>query len=74
MRITYDRQANAAYLHLTDQVLLGGLSTTTADTPPGVKASIALDWMAERLIGIEILDANAFLPADLLEHAEIIDG
>ena len=40
--------------------------------PPGVEAWIALDWRAERLIGIEVLDANAFLPADLLEEAQNI--
>lgn len=72
MRITYDREANAAYIHLTDQPLPGGHTTTRAETPPGVEAWIALDWRAERLIGIEVLDANAFLPADLLEEAQNI--
>lgn len=70
MRITYDREANAAYIHLTDQALPGGHTTTTADAPPGVQAWIALDWKAERLVGIEILDANTFLPSDLLDQAE----
>jgi uncharacterized protein YuzE len=68
--ITYDRDANAAYIHLTDQTLPGGHATTRADTPPGLHAWIALDWKAERLVGIEILDADSTLPADLLDQAE----
>jgi uncharacterized protein YuzE len=68
--MTYDREANAAYLHLTDQELPGGHSTTRGETPPGVDAWTALDWKADRLIGIEILDANAFLPTDLLDQVD----
>lgn len=70
VRITYDPEINAAYIHLTDQELPGHHTTTKAPAPPGVKAWIALDWNAERLIGIEVLDANAFLPTDLLDQAE----
>jgi hypothetical protein len=36
------------------------------------RGPLEYDWKAERIIGIEILDANAFLPADLLAQAEII--
>jgi uncharacterized protein YuzE len=70
VRITYDREANAAYIQLTDQTLPGAHTTTTADAPPGVQAWIALDWRDERLVGIEILDANSFLPPDLLDEAD----
>ena len=72
MRATYDREANAAYIYLSDEELPGGHSTTKAGTPPGVKAFVALDWKAERLVGIEVLDADAFLPPDLLEQADDI--
>jgi uncharacterized protein YuzE len=68
----YDRRANAVYLHLTDQPLPPGHSTTRAQAPPGLDAFIALDWRGNQLIGIEILDASTVLPADLLNHAEII--
>ena len=70
VRVTYDREANAVYIHLTDQELPGGHTTTKAGAPPGVKAWVALDWKADRLVGIEVLDANVFLPTDLLEQAE----
>jgi uncharacterized protein YuzE len=70
VRITYDRDANAAYLHLTASELEPGRDTTTAALPPGVNGFIALDWKDDRLGGIEVLDANERLSADLLEHAE----
>jgi uncharacterized protein YuzE len=72
VRITYERQANAAYIHLTDLPLQPGHATTRAQAPPGLDALIALDWRANQLTGIEVLDASQLLPADLLEHAEII--
>ena len=72
MRITYDRQANTAYLHLTSQPLPAGQVTTRAQPPPGLDAFIALDWHGNQLTGIEILDASTILPADLLDQAEII--
>jgi hypothetical protein len=62
--------ANAAYIHLTDEELPGHHTTTKAAAPPEIKAWIALDWKAERLVGIEILDAAAHLPWDLLDQAE----
>jgi uncharacterized protein YuzE len=72
VRITYDRQANAAYLHLTGQPLPPGQTTTRAPAPPGTDAFIALDWRGNQLVGIEVLDASSILPADLLDQAEII--
>ena len=56
MRVTYDRQANAVYIQLTDEALTPGRTTLRAD-PPGVEAFIALDWKDDRLVGIEVLDA-----------------
>ena len=70
MRITYDRQANTAYLHLTSKPSPASQVTTRAQPPPGSDAFIALDWRGEQLVGIEILDASTLLPADLLDQAE----
>lgn len=72
MRITYDRQANAAYLHLASQPLAASQVTTRAWPPPGLEAFIALDWHDGQLVGIEILDASTVLPSDLLDQAEIV--
>jgi hypothetical protein len=45
-------------------------ATTRAQTPPGLDAFIALDWRGGQLTGIEILDASAILPPDLLESSK----
>jgi uncharacterized protein YuzE len=72
VRISYDRAANAVYLHLTDQPLTpGGRTTTQAELPPGLDGFVALDWKDGRLVGIEILDASTRLPHDLLDQVEI---
>jgi hypothetical protein len=67
---TYDRQANAVYFELTGEALTPGRTTLRAPAPPGVEAFIALDWKDDRLVGIEVLDADLILPADFLEQAE----
>lgn len=70
MRITYDRDANAAYIHLAEPPYPSGHTTTTAESPPGVHAFIALDWQNHLLVGIEILDADIILPQVLLDQAQ----
>ena len=73
MRITYDRQADAVYIHLTEGELPPGRTATVKAQPPaGVEASVMLDWKDDCLIGIEVLDASIRLPQDLLDGAEII--
>ncbi len=72
MRITYDRQANAVYVYLTDEPLTPGRTSTPADPPDGVQAFIVLDWKDDRLVGLEVLDARERLHPDLLAEAEII--
>ena len=72
MRITYDRAANAAYIYLTDVELEPGRTTTLAALPPGVDGFVALDWQDDRLVGIEVLDADTRLRPELLEQAEDI--
>jgi uncharacterized protein YuzE len=72
VRITYDRATNAAYIHLTEAELEPGRTTTSAALPPGVHGFVALDWQDDRLVGIEVLDADTRLRPDLLEQAEDI--
>lgn len=73
MRITYDPDANAAYLYLTNEELPPGRQSIQAATPPGIEAFIVLDWQDGRLVGIEILDARSKLHHDLLDQAEVIN-
>ncbi|MDQ6777197.1 MAG: DUF2283 domain-containing protein [Actinomycetota bacterium] len=70
MRITYDRDANAAYIYLTDVELEAGRTTIPASLPPGLAGFVALDWKDDRLVGIEVLDADTRLCPELLEQAE----
>jgi uncharacterized protein YuzE len=70
VRITYDRDANAAYIHLTEVASEAGRTTIAAALPPGVDGFVALDWKDNRLVGIEVLDADERLRPDLLEQAE----
>ena len=72
MRITYDPQANAVYLYLTDEPLTPGRTTIQATNPPTVPGFVALDWKDGRLVGIEILDASTRLHHDLLQEAETL--
>lgn len=72
MRITYDRSADAAYIHLVSFKPGGAAKTYTCD-PAEIKGMINLDFNADdQLIGIEILGASKRLPAMLLDSAEKI--
>jgi len=70
MRLTYDGEADAAYLYLTSETLTAGRDTTGCDCPDGVQAMVNLDWKDGKLVGLEVLDAKSVLFGDLLtEHA-----
>ncbi|MCO5144702.1 MAG: DUF2283 domain-containing protein [Aquamicrobium sp.] len=59
--VTYDAQANAAYIRFSDLKVL-----ESEEVSPGV----VFDYDAEgRLVAIELLDAKAQLPPELLAEA-----
>lgn len=59
--VTYDAQANAAYIRFSDLKML-----ESEEVSPGV----VFDYDAEgRLVAIELLDAKARLPPELLAEA-----
>jgi uncharacterized protein YuzE len=72
VRITYDPEADAAYVYLTGDRLTPGRTSIPADPPEGVQAFVVLDWKDDRLVGVETLDASHRLHPDLLEEAEIL--
>ena len=72
MRISYDADADAVYIHLGRQTADAHRATTQAATPDGVDGFVALDWEDGRIIGIEILDASRRLSQDLLDEADIV--
>lgn len=69
MRVSYDTEADAAYIYLTDAALMPGRDSVPCDTPEGVDAMIVLDWKDGRIVGLEILDASHRLHPDLIASA-----
>jgi uncharacterized protein YuzE len=72
VRISYDADADAVYIHLDRETGAARRTTTQAATPDGVDGFVALDWEDGRIIGIEILDASRRLSQDLLDEADIV--
>jgi uncharacterized protein YuzE len=64
MRTTYDPEANAVYIHLTNEELTPGRDSVPCNAPDVELTSIVLDWKEGCLVGIEVLDARERLPAD----------
>jgi uncharacterized protein YuzE len=66
MRVTYDPEVDAAYVHLTDESLQPGRQSITCELPAGAEGMVVMDWKEGRFVGIEVLNASAVLPADLI--------
>ena len=69
MRVSYDPEADAAYIYLTEQQLMPGRDSVPVDPPEGMQAMVVLDWKDGKIVGLEVLDAAALLHADLLRQA-----
>jgi uncharacterized protein YuzE len=66
LSIKYDRPANSAYIYIT-KINPGEVSLTYPFDPYEIGAEINLDFNKdEKLLGIEILNANKHLPTELL--------
>jgi uncharacterized protein YuzE len=71
MRLEYDREADAAYIQLVEEISSGGVHRTVGCDPSEVGGMINLDFDAKgRLVGIEILDASKMLSPELLVTEE----
>jgi len=69
MRVTYDPQADAAYLYFTDESLIPGRDSVPCDAPEGIQAFVVMDWKDGKIVGLEVLDASKLLHPDLLAEA-----
>jgi uncharacterized protein YuzE len=70
MRVSYDPEADAAYIYLTDQDLPPGRDSVPWDPPEDVRhAFVVMDWKEGRIVGLEVLDASTLLHPDLLAKA-----
>jgi uncharacterized protein YuzE len=77
MRVTYDGQANAAYIYLKPTIEPGEATRTyVCDLGKegfGLEVGVNLDFdVSGRLIGIEVLHASHGLPWEFLQRAEVI--
>jgi uncharacterized protein YuzE len=71
MRITFDPEANAAYIYLKEAIEPGGVSKTELCNVELSGGPIFLQFNSDgRLIGIEILGARELLLEDTLDEAE----
>lgn len=70
MRVTYDPEANAAYIHLTDVELPAGRDSIPLETPADTPAMVVMDWREGKIVGLEVLAASSLLHPDLLAQAE----
>ena len=63
MRVTYDPEADAAYIYLTDEQLPPGRDSVSCDPPENVQyAFVVMDWREGRIVGLEVLFASKLLP------------
>jgi uncharacterized protein YuzE len=68
MKISYDPEANAAYIQIADVVGAGDVDFTYGCDPSEVGGMIHLDFDSHgRLVGIEVLGASDKLPPELLK-------
>lgn len=69
MTVSYDAEANAAYIYVRDpEARLGTVKSVPVRDAPGM---IVLDFDTDgRLFGIEVLDASRLLPAELVSPTE----
>lgn len=69
MKVTYNKQANAAYIYLTDQEPEPGRTTVEMPHREGLPW-VVFDFKGGKLVGIEVLNASAGLFEDTLAEAE----
>jgi uncharacterized protein YuzE len=73
MRVTYDSEANAAYVELGDDVAGGTAVENVVVERPG-RGDIVLDFDADgRLLGVEVIGATQLLRKTVLDTADGYD-
>lgn len=74
VRITYDQEANAAYVYFADPQAQLKVARMYACDPVQVGGMINLDFdESGRLIGVEVLGSTSKLPKYMLDSAERLD-
>jgi uncharacterized protein YuzE len=72
MRVTYDSEANAAYIDIEEDIAEGSAVENVVIERPG-RGDIVLDFdAAGHLLGVEVIGAMELLPNAVLAAAERI--
>jgi uncharacterized protein YuzE len=72
MRMTFDPEADAAYVYIADEITSGAAVENLVVEREG-KGDIVLDFDSNgRLLGVEIIGAEALLDPDILATADRI--
>ncbi len=67
MKVTYDKEADAAFIYLKDKIEKGEVKNTIS-----MNDNIVLDFDSnKKLIGIEILSASKVIPKSAVSQMEI---
>lgn len=68
LRVTYDSEADAAYIYFAPDTRVGGVARTVPVDGGEDPWMVNLDVDAEgRLVGLEVLDASRRMPKSLLD-------
>lgn len=66
-RVTYDVEADAAYVYLVGEIQAGEVTRTVCVDPVEVGGMVNIDLDVDgKILGIEILDARSLLRPDVL--------
>jgi uncharacterized protein YuzE len=66
MKVTYDKEADAAYIYLKDRIEKGDVKSTVS-----MNENIILDFDSDKkLIGIEILSASTVVPKSSIKSLQ----
>ena len=72
MQVTYDAEADAAYITIADEIAEGSATQQLHSiATPGGLGEIILDFDKEnRLLGLEVLNARLVLPENVIRTAK----
>lgn len=71
IKLTYDKQADAAYIYFSTFPVDKVEKTYSCD-PKEINGMINLDFVEGKLVGVEVMDASKKLAKELLDQAENI--
>jgi uncharacterized protein YuzE len=70
VRVTFDPEADAACIYLTDELLEPGRDSVPCEAPEGIQTYVVIDWKDGKILGLEVLGASRVLHKDLLSQAK----